>query len=98
MRCAAELLQQVFAQLPRKVPQPEHVVEEIVDEGPPWRVTADNRAELSPCCLRHQHKPENHRLLGARGAPGWDLQRHIAGPEVLCCFYDRLAVVKPEEP
>ena len=34
VRCAEELLQQVFAQLPRKVPEPEQLVEEIVNGGP----------------------------------------------------------------
>ena len=88
----------MFAQLPRKVPKPEQLVEEIVNGGPPWRVTAGNRAEMCLCCLRHQPGAENHRLLGARGAPGGNLQRRIAAREVLCCFYDLLAVVEPGEP
>ena len=43
---AEELLQPVVAKLPCEVPQPEHVVEEIVHRGPSRRVVSGYGAEL----------------------------------------------------
>ena len=51
---AEELLQPVVAKLPCEVPQPEHVVEEIVHRGPPWRDVAGYGAELRLRVLGHQ--------------------------------------------
>ena len=45
---AEELLQPVVAKLPREVPQPEHVVEEIVHRGPSRRVVSGPRAGAPP--------------------------------------------------
>ena len=94
---AGELLQPVVAELPLEVPLPEHVLEELAHRGPPWWVVAGSRAELRLCCLRHQPKTENLRLLGAGGAPRGDPQRIVPGREVLCRFLDSLAVVGPGE-
>ena len=54
VRPAKELLQPVVAELPRKVPQPEHVLEELVHRGHPPRVVASNCEELGLCCLGMQ--------------------------------------------
>ena len=56
---AEELLQPVVAKLPCEVPQPEHVVEEIVHRGPSRRVVAGYGAELRLRVLGHQSGAED---------------------------------------
>ena len=69
VRRAEELLQPVVAELPHKVPQPEHVLEELISGGPPRQVVPGHRAELCLCRLDYQPGAENLPPLGAGGAP-----------------------------
>ena len=62
---AGELLQPVVAKLPCEVPQPEHVVEEIVHRGPSRRVVSGYGAELRLRVLRQQSGAEHLRPCGA---------------------------------
>ena len=66
---AEELLQPVVAELPQEIPQPEHVLEELVDGGPPQRVVVGNRAELRLRRSRQQPGTEDLCPLGSGGAP-----------------------------
>ena len=66
---AGELLQPAVAELPHEIPQPEHVLEELVHGGPPRWVVAGNRAELRVCRFGHQPGTEDLRPLGAGGTP-----------------------------
>ena len=59
----------MIAELPHQVSQPEHVVEEIVKEGPSWQVVAGDCAELRFCHFPHQPRAEDFSPCGARGAP-----------------------------
>ena len=42
---AEELLQPMIAELPRKIPEPDHVLEKLVHRVPLWWVVSGNRAE-----------------------------------------------------
>ena len=59
---AEELLQPVVAKLPCEVPQPEHVVEEIVHRGPSRRVVS-GYVHVAPA-ERHE---ATHRALSPGG-------------------------------
>ena len=98
VRRAEELLQLLVAELRRRVPQPEHALEELVHGGPPSRVVAGNRAGLRLCRLWHQPGAENLHPVGASGAPRGGPQHLIPGREVPGRFLDCLAVVEPGEP
>ena len=88
----------MVAKLPCEVPQPEHVVEEIVHRDPSWRVIAGYGAELRLRVLRHQPVAEEFRPCGACGAPRGDPQGLVPGWKVAGRLVYRLAVVGPEEP
>ena len=66
---AEELLQPVVAELPHEVPQPQHVLEELIYRGPSRQVVAGNYAELRFRRVRHQPGTEDLRPLGAGGTP-----------------------------
>ena len=86
-------------ELPCEVPQLEHVLDDLVHEGPFRRVVAGNCAELCLCRAGHPPRAENLRPLRAGGAPRGDpYRRLIPGREVLGRFLHCLAVVWPEEP
>ena len=95
---AEELLQPVVAKLPRELPQPEHVVEEIVHRGPSRRVVSGYGAELRLRVLGHQSEAEHFGPRGACGAPRGHPQGLVPRPEVAGRLVYRLAVVGPEEP
>ena len=57
----------MVAKLPFEVPQPEHVVEEIVHRGPSRRVVAGYGAELRLRVLGHQPGAEDFCPCGACG-------------------------------
>ena len=88
----------MIAKLPCEIPQPEHVVEEIVHGGPSRRVVAGYGAELRLRFLGHQPRAEDFRPCGARGAPRGHPQSLVPGREVAGRLLHRLAVVGPEEP
>ena len=95
---AEELLPPVVAKLPREVPQPEHVVEEIVHRGPSRRVVSGYGAELRLRVLGHQSGAEHLRPRGACGAPRGHPQGLVPRREVAGRLVYRLALVGPEEP
>ena len=64
---AEEVLQPVVAKLPCEVPQPEHVVEEIVHRGPSRRVVPGYGAELRLCVLGLTRRGEEARAGGLWG-------------------------------
>ena len=97
LRLAEELLQPMVAKLPCEVPQPGHVVEEIVHRGPYRRVVAGYGAELRLRVLVHQSGAEDFRACGACGAPRGHPKGFVPGWEVAGCPVYRLAVVGPEE-
>ena len=88
----------MVAKLPWEVPQPEHVVEEIVYRGPSWQVVAGYGAELRLRVLEHQSGAEDFHPCGACGAPRGHPQGFVLGWEVAGRLVYRLAVVGPEEP
>ena len=88
----------MVAKLPCEVPQPEHVVEEIVHRGPSRRVIAGYSAGLRFCVLGHQPRAEDFRSCGACEAPRGHPQGFVPGWEVAGRLVYRLAVVGPEEP
>ena len=57
------LLGSVISELPDKVPQPEHVLEEMVRGGPSWQVVVRHCVELRFCSLGHQPRAEDFRLI-----------------------------------
>ena len=59
----------MIAELPREIPQLEHVVEGIVQGGPSRRVVAGYGAGLRLCRLRHQPRAEDFCPCGACGSP-----------------------------
>ena len=79
-----------------EVPQPEHVLEELVYGGPSRRVVAGNRAELHFC--RFGHQPRTGDLRHASQTPRSHPERLVPGQDVSVCLLYRLAVVGPEEP
>ena len=94
---AEELLQPVVAKLPGEVPQPEHVVEEIVHRGPSRRVVSGYGPELRLRVLGHQSGAEHLRPRGACGAPRGHPQGLVPRWEVAGRLVCRLAVVGPDE-
>ena len=88
----------MIAKLPGEVPQPEHVVEEIIHRGPSWRVIAGYGEELRLPVLGHQPRAEDFRPCGACGAPRGHPQGFVPGWEVAGRLLYRLAVVGAEEP
>ena len=65
VRPAEELSEPVVAEPRRKIPQSEHVLEELVHRGPPWRIVAGNRAAL--CLRRVGYSPE--QKISVHSAP-----------------------------
>ena len=88
----------MIAKLPCDIPQPEHVVEEIVHGGPYRRVVAGYGTELRLPPLGHQPRAEDFRSCGARGAPRGHPQSPVPGREVAGRLLHRVAVVRPEVP
>ena len=88
----------MIAKLQREIPQPEHVVEEIVYGGSSRRGVAGYGAELGLCRLGHQPRAEDFRPCGARGTPRGHPWSLVPGREVAGRLLHRLAVVGPEEP
>ena len=88
----------MVATLPCEVPQPEHVVEEIVHRSPSRRVVAGYGAELRLRVLGHQPGAEDFRSCGACGAPRGQPQGFVPGWEVAGRLVYCLAVMGPEEP
>ena len=88
----------MIAKVPCEIPQPEHVVEEIVPGGPSWQAVAGYGAEPRLRRLRHQLRAEDFCPRGARGALRGHPKSLVPGPEVAGCLLHRLAVVGPEEP
>ena len=88
----------MIAKLPPEIPQPEHVVEEIVHGGPSRRVVAGYGAVLRLRRLRHQPRAEDLCPCGARGAPRGHQWILVPWWEVAGRLLHRLAVVGPEEP
>ena len=68
-RGVEHLLKPVIAKLPREIPQPEHVVKEIVYGGLSRQVVAGYGAELRLCRLGHQPRAEDFCPCCARGVP-----------------------------
>ena len=81
------------AKLLCEIPQPEHVVEEIVHGGPSRRVVAGYGAELRLRLLWHQPRAKDFRPRGARGAPRGHPQGFVPGREVAGRLLYRQAVV-----
>ena len=88
----------MIAKLPCKIPQPEHVVEEVIQGGPSRRVVAAYGAELRLPVLGHLPGAEDFRPRGARGAPGGHPQSLVPGRKVAGRLLHRLAVSGPEVP
>ena len=88
----------MVAKLPCEVPQPEHVVEEIVHRGPSWRVVAGYGAELRLRVLGHQSGAEDFRPCGACGAPRGHPQGFVPGWEAVGRLVYCLAVAGPDKP
>ena len=59
----------MVSELPHEITQPEHVLEELVHAGPPWRLVAGNCAELRLGRLGHQPGTEDLRPLSTGGTP-----------------------------
>ena len=72
----------MVATLPCEIPQPEHVVEEIVHGGTSRRVVAGYGAELRLRLLGHQPRAEDFHPRGARGVPRGHPQGFVPGREV----------------
>ena len=83
---------------PHEVPQPEHVLDELVQGGPSWRVVAGDRAMLRFCHLVHQPRAEDFHPLDTCGAPGGHPRLLVPGQGVARRLLYRLVVVRPEEP
>ena len=88
----------MIAKLPCEIPQPEHVVKEIIHGGPSQRVVAGYGAELRLRLLGHQPRAEDFCPSGARGAPRGHPQSVVPGRQVAGRLLHRLALVGPEEP
>ena len=88
----------MVAKLACKVPQPVHVVEEIVHRGPSWRVIAGYGAELRLRVLGHESGAEDFRPCSACGAPLGHPEGFVPGWEVAGRLVYCLAIVGPGEP
>ena len=97
VRPAEAVLQPPAADLPRKDPQPEHVLRKSSTVVPPRRVVAGDHAHLCLCRLRHQPGEEDLHH-GASAGPQGNPQRLIPGREVSDQFLDCLGLVWQEEP